>query len=116
MRLLKWALHGGEPLFTLLSLGLVSLPCAAGAREEHRASPQLVKQQLPLLEMIHTGSTSPSFMEVLPQGKHNMAVPEVAREALSAAWQMVQGSSGQEEQAEHWEDPRPQGKKLLGKG
>lgn len=29
-------------------------------------------------------------MEVLAQGKHNMAIPEVAREALSPAWQVVQ--------------------------
>lgn len=30
--------------------------------------------------------------------KHDMAVSEAAREALSPAWQMVQGSSTQEEQ------------------
>lgn len=44
-----------------------------------------------------------------------MAIPEVAREVLAPAWQMVRDSGTQEAQTQHWEDPRHQRKKPLRK-
>lgn len=76
---------------------LMSLPSTAGAkRRTPKAKP--THQRAAAIAGMRSGSKILLF----EQGKHNVAIPEVAREVLALSWQVVQGSSTHEEQ--HLED------------
>jgi len=70
----------------------VSALCSWDKRTAPRATPPCQAAAAIAGDVCRT--CEPVLQEVLPQGKHNMAVPEVARDALAAAWQMVQCPGG----------------------